>query len=121
MIKEIATQDKMISGIASSPDPIAMNPTHYKDIMNSLEKHSWLLAIKDKLSSMNEESVFKVVEMKSALQEVKPDDILSTRLVFSKKQNPDRFKARQVAWGFRKTRDVNFPQTFAPTPTFGVL
>ncbi|MBW0538332.1 hypothetical protein O181_078047 [Austropuccinia psidii MF-1] len=121
MIKELATQDRMISTITSFPDPVSIHPTHYRDIINSPEQDSWLLAVKEELSSMNEQDVFDVIEMRDALRMVKTEDILSTRWVFTKKHHPDRFKARLVARGFRQTKDINFSETFAPTPTFGAL
>ncbi|MBW0528770.1 hypothetical protein O181_068485 [Austropuccinia psidii MF-1] len=97
MIRELATQDRMISIITSYPDPVSINPTHYKDVINLPERHSWLLAVEEELSSMNEQDVFEVIEMKDALRMVKTEDILSTRWVFTKKHHPDRFKARLVA------------------------
>ncbi|MBW0473389.1 hypothetical protein O181_013104 [Austropuccinia psidii MF-1] len=121
MIKELATHDRMISTITSYPDPVSINPTHYRDIINSAERDSWLLAVKEELSSMNEQDVFAVIEMRDTLHAVKTEDILTTRWVFMKKHHPDRFKATLVAQGFCQTKDINFSETFAPTPTFGAL
>ncbi|MBW0524484.1 hypothetical protein O181_064199 [Austropuccinia psidii MF-1] len=121
MIKELETQYRMISTITSYPDPVSINPTHYRDIINLPERDSWLLAVEEELASLNEQDVFEVIEMKDALHAVKNEDILSTRWVFRKKHHPNRFKARLVAQGFRQTKDINFSETFAPTLNFGAL
>ncbi|MBW0522755.1 hypothetical protein O181_062470 [Austropuccinia psidii MF-1] len=68
VIKGLATQDRMISTINSYPDPVSINPTHYRDVINLPERDSWLLAVEEELSSMNEQNVFEIIEMKDALR-----------------------------------------------------
>ncbi|MBW0461269.1 hypothetical protein O181_000984 [Austropuccinia psidii MF-1] len=109
MIKQINFQDSLISELNSSDNLSSTMPTNYKE------------AINNKLSSMAEQDVFIETGLQNALKEVPRESILSTKWVFAKKGKPDRFKGLLVARGFRKIHGINFEETFAPTPTFGVL
>ncbi|MBW0555671.1 hypothetical protein O181_095386 [Austropuccinia psidii MF-1] len=119
MIKEITRQDRLIATLSKETDPAIMLPTTYREAINSKDKDQWIGAIKDELKSMEEESVFEMVDLKQALAEVPHESILSTKWVFVKK--PKRYKARFVAQGFKQIHGINYDKTFAPTPTFNAL
>ncbi|MBW0582542.1 hypothetical protein O181_122257 [Austropuccinia psidii MF-1] len=121
MIKEINLQDKMISSMNSSCEISNIIPTTYKEAFESTDVNNWKTAIKDELSSMNNEKVFKIVNLKEALEVVPRESILSRKWVFVKKTKPERYKARLMARGFRQIQVINFEETFAPTPTFNAL
>ncbi|MBW0481226.1 hypothetical protein O181_020941 [Austropuccinia psidii MF-1] len=95
MINKINHQDKLITAIFKETYQAIMLPTTYHEAINSRDKDQWIEAIEDGLSSMKEENVFKMVELKKELAEVLHESILSTKWVFVKK--PGRYKARLVA------------------------
>ncbi|MBW0533154.1 hypothetical protein O181_072869 [Austropuccinia psidii MF-1] len=94
MIREIESQDKIISSLQSNCDISNMIPTNYKEAFKSNNFDDWKAAINDESARMNDEKVFKI---------------------------PERYKAQLVARGFRQIQGINFEETFAPTPTFNAL
>ncbi|MBW0535399.1 hypothetical protein O181_075114 [Austropuccinia psidii MF-1] len=121
MIKEIQLQDSLISAINSHTDLSTTLPTDYNSTMTSPDASHWRQAIDEELQSMKEQDVFIQSNLWEALKEVPRESILSTKWVFAKKCNPERYKGRLVARGFRQLQGINFEETFAPTPTFGAL
>ncbi|MBW0535087.1 hypothetical protein O181_074802 [Austropuccinia psidii MF-1] len=121
MIKEMDSQDKMISSLNSSCNISNILPMTYKESFESRDIVKWKAAINDELSSMNSEKVFTIVNLKEALKNVPRESILSSKWVFVKKNKPKRYKARLVARGFRQIQGINFEETFASTGTFNAL
>ncbi|MBW0511509.1 hypothetical protein O181_051224 [Austropuccinia psidii MF-1] len=121
MIKEIALQDKMVSSLNSSCKFSNIIQTNYKEAFELSDGDKWKAAINDELSSMNDEKVLTIVNLKEALEVVPRESILSSKWVFVKKTKPEQYKAWLVASGFRQIQGINFEETFAPTLTFNSL
>ncbi|MBW0517980.1 hypothetical protein O181_057695 [Austropuccinia psidii MF-1] len=121
MIRQIEPQDSFVSEINSQHDIVDTVPIIYNDALISAESDGWKQAIDEELQCMKDQDVFEFHDLGKALQEVPCESILSTKWVFTKKTKPQRFKSRLVARSFRQIHGINFEETFAPTPTFGVL
>ncbi|MBW0540613.1 hypothetical protein O181_080328 [Austropuccinia psidii MF-1] len=89
MIKEIDSQDRMISSLNSSFKISDIIPTTYKEAFESYDVDKRKTAINDELSSMNRKKVFTVVNLKEALKTVPWESILSSKWVFVKKEKPE--------------------------------
>ncbi|MBW0514907.1 hypothetical protein O181_054622 [Austropuccinia psidii MF-1] len=119
MVTEIRKQNKLMDSMLAGSDPRNILLTMYHDAMSSSRKNEWLAAINEELKSMDEEKVFKVVDLKYALSLVPHESILSTKWVFGKK--PELYKERLVARGFKPIHGINYEEKFAPKPTFNAL
>jgi hypothetical protein len=91
-------------------------PRTYKQAMKSSESTKWTAAILEELGNLKSMEVWTPAPLP-------PDKMaLDGRWVFARKTNssgePDRFKARYVAKGFKQIAGQNFGETFAPTATF---
>ncbi|MBW0468093.1 hypothetical protein O181_007808 [Austropuccinia psidii MF-1] len=121
MVKLLEQQDFFISAINSNHDMADITPRDFDSAMLSTESGQWKNAVAEELRSMDDQDVFEVCDLSLALNEVPHESILGTKWVFTKKRNPERFKGRLVARGFKQIHGINFEETFAPTPTFGAL
>ncbi|MBW0527998.1 hypothetical protein O181_067713 [Austropuccinia psidii MF-1] len=102
MIKTIEKQDRMINSINMIYNPVTAAPVDYKTAINSAEGDAWSTAIGEELASMDEQEVFELSDIRTALLNVPHESILSTKWVFTKKLKPIRFKARLVARAMNK-------------------
>ncbi|MBW0488050.1 hypothetical protein O181_027765 [Austropuccinia psidii MF-1] len=101
-INELQKQDAVIQTLSALSPVEHLLPITYDEAVKSVEADKWREAINEELLRMKEEDVFKVCTLTDALKHVTLKDILSTK-------------------GYQQQYEVNFEETFAPTPTFNAL
>ena len=93
-------------------------PNTYDEAMTSPESQLWLAAIKDELSSMEQQDVWTIVPRMRRRT-------VGCRWVFVKKRNEygeiTRYKARLVAKGFTQRPGVDFDEIYAPVVRYDSL
>ena len=93
-------------------------PNTYDEAMTSPESQLWLAAIKDELSSMEQQDVWTIVPRMRRRT-------VGCRWVFVKKRNEygeiTRYKARLVAKGFTEHPGVDFDEIYAPVVRYDSL
>ncbi|MBW0510399.1 hypothetical protein O181_050114 [Austropuccinia psidii MF-1] len=103
-MKGIESQDTMISSMNSTHNISHMIPIYYKEALKSVKSENWKSEMNEEMFSMNEENVFSIVNINTALKEVSQESTLSTKWVSVKKSRPEKYKARPVAGGLDRFR-----------------
>lgn len=87
-------------------------PRSYKEAMESPEKNSWILAMKDELKSIEDNNTWELTDLPSNRKSV------GSKWVYKRKTddkgNVIRYKARLVAQGFTQKYGVDYDEVFAP-------
>lgn len=99
-------------GVAYHINLCSIDPTTYKQALESGQKDKWLAAIQDEKQALEQNNTWSVVERDNNMH------ALSSKWVFSRKFLPsgeiDRFKARLVIRGFTQRPGLDYSETFAP-------
>ncbi|MBW0562849.1 hypothetical protein O181_102564 [Austropuccinia psidii MF-1] len=94
-------------------------PSSYNGEIHSSHAQKWEEAIGSELKKMDSMEVWTEVPKR------KESSLLGTRWVFTVKRDPDgiimQYKACIAVQGHRQIKELNFDETFAPTPTFTSL
>jgi hypothetical protein len=91
-------------------------PNTYKQAMKSKDVTEWKAAISKEMNNLSKMDVWEPQQLPEGKK------VLGGRWVSARKSapdgNPERFKARYVAKGFKQVAGLEFGETFAPTATF---
>jgi histone deacetylase 1/2 len=92
---------------------VQSDPTTRAEALASDQKEEWLAAEQAELQSIQERSVWTLVDKKPGM------NVLGCRFVYKTKRKPDgtieRFKVRLVAQGFKQKEGIDFHDVFATT------
>jgi hypothetical protein len=100
------------SAITSDPG----EPATMKEALASPESKQWKESIKKEINNFLDRKVWKKVNRKTVLSELKRK-LITTKWIFKKKVEQDktiRFKARCVSRGFMQIPGVDYTESFAP-------
>lgn len=96
---------------------IGTDPVNYEEAINSAEGAKWKLAIEEELQSMTKNKIWKLVEKPTRMNNGQRLNIIDSRWIFKRKQEPDgkiRFRARLVIRGFKDKNVYELSETYAP-------
>lgn len=96
---------------------INRDPITYNDAMQSEESEHWIKAIKEEMSSMNKNNVWKIVKRPLNSENGKIANIIDSRWVFKRKIESGgtvKYKARLVMRGFKDRNHYDLRETYAP-------
>lgn len=93
-------------------DNLLLEPKTYKQALNSLEKDKWLIAMKEELQSIKDNSTWSVVDLPQGRKAI------GSKWVYKLKRdssgNIAKYKARLVAQGFTQRYGIDYDEVFAP-------
>ena len=91
---------------------INANPISFSKAIKSVESEKWINAMKEELKFMEENKVWKIVDLPEGAKRVRCKWVFKTKC--DSKDNVERYKVRLIAKEFTKKDSTNYKETFLP-------